>query len=107
MMRFIQQTYIYILHQTYEYHLSHAADQQMIVEKTNFFSFCEINATKFGSKHQILHSIIYHYMTSYSYIIMNTVDSCTIWLPFDSIMQLKKSYYIAINVGSRKSAATY
>ena len=26
LMRFIQQTLIYILHQTYEYHLSHAAD---------------------------------------------------------------------------------
>ena len=25
LMRFIQQTHIYILHQTYEYHLSHAA----------------------------------------------------------------------------------
>ena len=37
LMRFIQQTHTYILHQTYEYHLSHAACLQMIVEKTNVF----------------------------------------------------------------------
>ena len=49
-MTFIQQIHIYILHQTYEYHLSHTAGLRMIVEKTNIFSFCEINATKFGTK---------------------------------------------------------
>ena len=30
-----------------------------------------------------------------------------IWFHFDCIMQLKKSYYIATNVGSRKSATTF
>ena len=35
--RFIQQTDIYILHQTYEYHLSHAVGKQIIVQKTNVF----------------------------------------------------------------------
>ena len=35
LMRLIQQTDIYILHQTYEFHLSHAAGWQMIVEKPN------------------------------------------------------------------------
>ena len=37
LMRLIQQTHIYILHQTYEYNLSHAAGKQMIVEKPNVF----------------------------------------------------------------------
>ena len=43
-------TIIYILHQTHGYHLSHAADEQMIVENQMFFSFSEKNANKFGSK---------------------------------------------------------
>ena len=70
-------------------------------------SFREINATKFGSKNLILHTIIYHYMTSYDYIIMIIVDACIIWFHFDCIMQLKKSYHIATNVCSRKSATTF
>ena len=45
-----------------------------------FFSFCEINATKFGTKNEISHKII---------------------------MQWKKSYYIATNVSSRISATTF
>ena len=69
---------------------------------TNDFSFCEINATEFGSKNQILHTIIYHYVTCHGYIIMIIDDSCMIWFHFDCIMQLKKSYYIATNVCSRK-----
>ena len=66
------------------------------------FSFCEINATKFGSKNKILHTIIYHYRTSYGYIIMIIVDSCMISFHVDCIMQLKKSYHIATNSCSRK-----
>ena len=50
---------------------------------------------------------MYHLMTSYSYIIMIIVDSCIIWFHLDCIMQLKKSYYIATNVNSRKSATTF
>ena len=46
-------------------------------------------------------------MTSYGYIIMVIVDSCMIWFHFDCIMQLKKSYDIATNVCSRKSATTF
>ena len=46
-------------------------------------------------------------MTSYGYIIMIIVDSCMIWFHFDCIMQLNKSYYIATNVCSRKSATTF
>ena len=46
-------------------------------------------------------------MTSYGYIITTIVDSYMIWLHFDCIMQLKKSYYIATNVCSRKSATTF
>ena len=76
-------------------------------KKQTFFSFCEINATKFGSKNEILHTIVYHYMTSYSYIIMIIVDSCMNWFHFDCIMQLKKSYPIATNVCSRKSVTTF
>ena len=45
-----------------------------------FSSFCEINATKFGSKNEISHRII---------------------------MQWKKPYYFATNVCSRKSATTF
>ena len=50
---------------------------------------------------------MYHYMTSYSYIIMIIDDSSLIWFHFDCIMQLKKSYQIAPNVCSRKSATTF
>ena len=46
-------------------------------------------------------------MTSYGYIIMIIVDSCIILFHFDCIMQLKKSYYIATNVCSRKSSTTF
>ena len=46
-------------------------------------------------------------MTSYGYIDMIIVDSCMIWFDFDCIMQLKKSYYITINVCSRTSATTF
>ena len=46
-------------------------------------------------------------MASHGYISMIIVDSCVIWFHFDCIIQLKKSYYIAINVCSRKSATTF
>ena len=46
-------------------------------------------------------------MTSYGYIIFIVVDSCMIWFHFDCIMPLKKSYHIATNVCSRKSATTF
>ena len=46
-------------------------------------------------------------MTSYGYIIMTIADSCIIWFHLDCIMQLKKSYYIATNVSSRKRATTF
>ena len=53
----------------------------MRVEKAKLFSpFCEINATKFGTKNEISHKII---------------------------MPWKKSYFIASNVSSRKSATTF
>ena len=38
---------------------------------------------------------------------MIIVDSCMIWFHFDCIMQLKKSYHIATNVCSRKSATSF
>ena len=46
-------------------------------------------------------------MTSYGYIILIIVDSCMILFHFDCIMRLKKSYHIATNVCSRKSATTF
>ena len=49
-------------------------------KKQTFFYFCEINATKFGTKNEIFHKII---------------------------MQWKKSYYIATNASSSKSATTF
>ena len=71
------------------------------------FSFCKSDATKLGTKNEISHKIVYHYMTSYSYIIMIIVNSCIIWFHLDCSMQLKKSYYFATNVSSRKSATTF
>ena len=61
-----------------------------------------MNDTKFGTKNEISHKIICHHITSNGYIIMIIVDSCIIWFHLDYIMHLKKSYYIAINVSSRK-----
>ena len=47
-------------------------------------------------------------MTSYGSIIIAIVDSCMIWFHFDCVMQLKKkSYHIATNVCSKKSATTF
>ena len=49
-------------------------------------------------------------MTSYGYIIMIIVDSCMILFHFDGIIvscSWKKSYHIATNVCSRKSATTF
>ena len=65
-----------------------------LLKNQTFFAFCEINAAKFGSKRYILHIIIYHYMTSNGYIIMNIVDSCMIWFHFDCIVQLKKMFVL-------------
>ena len=44
---------------------------------------------------------------TYGCIIMIIVDSCMIWFHFDCIMQMKKSYYIATNACSKKSATTF
>ena len=46
-------------------------------------------------------------MTSYGFIIMITVDPCMILFYFDCIMQLKKPFYIATNVGSSKCATNF
>ena len=72
-----------------------------------FFSFCKIKATKFGTKYEISHKIVYHFMTSSGYIIMIIFHLCVIWFHLDCIMQLKKSYCIATNVSSRKNATTF
>ena len=68
----------------------------MIAENQTFLAFWEVNATKFGSKNWILHTIIYHYVTSYLYIIMIIVDSCMVWFHFDCIMQLWKNHVILL-----------
>ena len=70
-----------------------------------FFSFCKINANKFGTKNEISLKIIYHYMTSYGYIIMIIVDSCMIW--YHLYHAVEESCYIATNVISRKSATLF
>ena len=82
-----KKTHIYSLHETHEYHLSHTAGQQMIVEIPNVILLCKINATKKGTKNSILHTIIYHHMTSYGYISMLIADSCITWFHLDCIMQ--------------------
>ena len=46
-------------------------------------------------------------MISYGHINMIIVDSCMILFCFDCTMQFKKSYHIATNVCSRKSATTF
>ena len=46
-------------------------------------------------------------MTSFGFIIMIIVNSCMIWFHFECIMHLNKSYHIATNVCSRKSATTF
>ena len=57
------------------------------------------NATKFGSKNEILHIFLYHQMTCFGYII---VDSCISSFNLNCIMQLKQFYNIATKVSSRK-----
>ena len=44
---------------------------------------------KIGTKNYISHTIMYHYMTCYGFIIMIIVDSCIIWFHLDCIMQVK------------------
>ena len=39
-------------------------------------------------------------MSPYGYIIMIIIDSCMIWVHFDCIIQLKKSY-IATNIAEK------
>ena len=46
-------------------------------------------------------------MISNGYITIIVVDSCIIWFHFDCIIELKKSYDIATNFCSRKSATTF
>ena len=53
------------------------------------------------------HTKLYITISYDDYISMITVDSCIIWFHLNCIMQLKKSYYIATNVSSRKGATTF
>ena len=57
------------------------------------------NATKFGSKNEILHIFFYHLVTSDGDII---VDSCMISFNLNCIMWLKQFYDIATKVSCRK-----
>ena len=59
------------------------------------------NAIKFGSKNEILHIFLYHWVTSYGYTYM-IVNSCIISFNLNCIMQLKQFYNIATKVSSRK-----
>ena len=63
------------------------------------FTILQGNATKFGTKNEILHISLYHQVASYDYII---VDSCIISFKWNCIMELKQLYNIATEVSSRK-----
>ena len=52
----------------------------------------------------ISHIFLYHQLTSYGYVIVN---SCITSFHLNCIMQLKQIYNIATQVSSRKSAATF
>ena len=67
------------------------------------FTVWQENATKFGSKNEILHNFSYHWVTSEGYII---VDSYIISFNLNCIMQLKQFYNIATKV-STKNATTF
>ena len=56
------------------------------------------------AKIEILQIVLYHWVTSYGYII---VDSCIISFNLSCIMQLKQFNNIAIKVCSRESATTF
>ena len=47
-----------------------------------FLSVCEISAITFCTRNDILHIIVYHYMTSYGHSIMIIVDSCKMCFSF-------------------------
>ena len=63
------------------------------------FTIQQENATKFDSKNEILQILLYHYVASYGYII---VDLCIISLNLNCIMQWKQFYNITTKVSSRK-----
>ena len=67
------------------------------------FTVQQENATKFGNKKWNFAHFLYHWVTSYGYII---VGSCIIPFNLNCIMQLKQFYNIATKVSSRKSATT-
>ena len=76
LMRFIQQTYIIYTSTIFRT----LQVNKWWSKKQTFFPFCEINATKFGSK---------------------------IWIHLACIMQFQYWRYIATNVCSRKTATTF
>ena len=63
------------------------------------FTVQQENATKFGSKNDILLIFLYHKATSYGYIL---VDLCIISFNLNCVMQLKQFYNIATKVTNRK-----
>ena len=63
------------------------------------FTVYEENATKFGSKNEILQIFVYNKVAFYRYII---VDLCITSFNLNYIMQLKQFYNIATKVSSRK-----
>ena len=57
------------------------------------------NATKFGSKNEILQILLYHQVASYVYLIVNL---CIISSSLNYIIKLKQFHNIATKVSSRK-----
>ena len=55
------------------------------------FTMYQENATNFGTKNEILHIFLYHQMTFYGYIV---VDSCIIYLIWN-VSWFKQFYNIA------------
>ena len=63
------------------------------------FTVKQEDATKFGSKNEIIQIFLYHLVASYGYII---VDLSKISFNLNGIMQLKQFYNIATKVSGRK-----
>ena len=89
--------HIYILHQTHEYHLSHAAGWQIIVENQTLFSFCETNAAKFGTKNEISHKIIMQWKNHTILLLMLVAEKVLLLLVISLTAEvaIKQGYYVA------------
>ena len=114
LMRFIQLTHTYILHQTYEYHQFSSIYLSKWEERLVFrLSLVYLQRAKDGThmchlSHAEGKQVIVEKPKVFSFWEINaTKFGAKIWFRLDCIMQLKQPYYIATNVCSRKSATTF